>query len=84
MKASEARELALKNDKHTQHVRDQIYKFIEQRAKSGIRGCEVSFGEHHDKKAVIKGLRADGYKVGCDFVTDPRDGSYSYNYRISW
>ena len=84
MKASEAKELSLKNDSKTIKIRKQIDKLIEQRAKAGERYCEPFFEISHNKDIIIKSLRADGYKVRFDYVQDPRDGSCSYNYRISW
>jgi len=84
MKASEAKELALRSDTHTKRIKNRIDKLIERRAKAGLRNCELSFDEPHNKTAVMKELRADGYKVGFDYAEDPRDGSCLYSYRISW
>jgi len=84
MKASEAKDLASRNDKHIKRIRYRIDKLIERRAKAGFRSCELSFDEPHNKTAVMKELRADGYKVGFDYAEDPRDGSCLYSYRISW
>ena len=84
MKASEARDLALKHDNNTIVVRKTIDLLIEKSAMSGERYCEASFTDVHDKTTIIKSLRADGFKVGFDYVYDPRDGTCSYVYRISW
>ena len=83
-KASEAKELALKNDNKTKKVRNKLDKVIKCHAMSGERHCEPVIYTDHDIKEVVKGLRADGYKVGFDCVYDPRDGTDTYVYRISW